>query len=355
MADRRYTDSRRTAGKFYSGLGWRCLIGTLVAIVVQLGVGRLVSLIGMLCGQAATFSPDWTLTLEMIPMYAISMPLMALIVATASPVEDICGHGVPRRRMSAGQMLAAGAVAYAIVYVGNIAGTLVTTVISAARGIEIANVPESVLDGASPWLVFLFTVIIAPVMEELIFRKILIDRAVRYGEGIAILLSGLTFGLFHGNFSQFMYAFPLGMFLAFIYVRTGRMRYTVGLHAFINLVGGVVSIYMLRLIESSGMQDFLAAIESTLESGGSTSDIAAAMQPVAGSLVILGIYALFMFMVILTGIVIMIARHRRFVTFPGPLSVRGGASVAVFNVGMVLYILFWGTTIVYGLIHTGYY
>ena len=45
-----------------------------------------------------------------------------------------------------------------------------------------------------------------------------------------MLFSGLMFGLFHGNLNQFVYAFVLGLCFGFIYVKTGNIRYTIGLH-----------------------------------------------------------------------------------------------------------------------------
>ena len=57
-----------------------------------------------------------------------------------------------------------------------------------------------------PWFTFTFSVVLAPVMEELIFRKVLIDRTIVYGDKAAVVLSGLLFGVFHGNFHQFFYA-----------------------------------------------------------------------------------------------------------------------------------------------------
>ena len=45
------------------------------------------------------------------------------------------------------------------------------------------------------------------------FRKLLIDRIVPFGQRVAVVVSGLAFGLFHGNFYQFFYAFSLGAVL----------------------------------------------------------------------------------------------------------------------------------------------
>ena len=56
----------------------------------------------------------------------------------------------------------------------------------------------------------------------------------------SILLSGLLFGLFHGNLFQFFYAAAVGMILAYVYTRTGRYLWCVAMHAIINLMGSIV-------------------------------------------------------------------------------------------------------------------
>ena len=88
--------------------------------------------------------------------------------------------------------------------------------------------------------------ILAPLAEETVFRRFFIDRARPYGEKLAVVTSALAFGLFHGNFAQFFYAFGLGLVFGYVYVRTGRLRCSVLLHMFINLIGGVVSVMALE-------------------------------------------------------------------------------------------------------------
>ena len=88
----------------------------------------------------------------------------------------------------------------------------------------------------------------APIFEELIFRKLLCDRLYKYGEFVCVLLSGLMFGLFHGNLSQFFYATGLGMLFAFVYLRTGRIRYTIALHMTVNLASSVITAGLMNAI-----------------------------------------------------------------------------------------------------------
>ena len=107
-------------------------------------------------------------------------------------------------------------------------------------------------------------VVLAPVFEELVFRKVLVDRVLPFGEWPAILFSGITFGLFHGNLTQFFYAALLGMVLAYVYIRTGNILYTIGIHACINFLGGVLPLlvpaasYFVLLVALAGFVLFFA-------------------------------------------------------------------------------------------------
>ena len=81
--------------------------------------------------------------------------------------------------------------------------------------------------------------IVAPVMEELMFRRLLLDALRPFGDAVAILYSGVAFGLLHMNFQQFFYASGLGLMLGYVMARTNDLRYCIGLHAALNTMSAV--------------------------------------------------------------------------------------------------------------------
>ena len=83
-------------------------------------------------------------------------------------------------------------------------------------------------------------VIIGPILEELIFRKLMIDRIRGYGEKTAIIFSAVCFGLFHGNLTQFLYAGCAGLFLGYVYCKTGKVLHTMIMHMLLNASGSVI-------------------------------------------------------------------------------------------------------------------
>ena len=92
-------------------------------------------------------------------------------------------------------------------------------------------------------------VILAPVIEEFLFRRQIIDRIRVYGERRAILVSAVMFGLFHGNLSQMFYAGVLGLVFGYVYLKTGKLRYSIILHALINFMGSILAPELLSSLD----------------------------------------------------------------------------------------------------------
>ena len=130
-------------------------------------------------------------------------------------------------------------ITFAVTYIGNYIGIAVNAIISMITGKPVENQLQTLTEQTPFWANLLFVGILAPILEEIFYRKLVIDRLRRYGDLVAILVSGLLFGLLHGNFSQFFYACMAGFLFGYVYLYTGKLRYTIALHMTVNLVGGV--------------------------------------------------------------------------------------------------------------------
>lgn len=97
------------------------------------------------------------------------------------------------------------------------------------------DVAESIYQ-APFWIQLVGTGIVAPAMEEMIYRGLLYRRMrsmVRRAP--AIMISALLFGFNHGNLVQFLFASILGLLLAMLYEGYKRIEMSVLLHISINL------------------------------------------------------------------------------------------------------------------------
>jgi len=87
------------------------------------------------------------------------------------------------------------------------------------------------------WGAFMKVVIIAPLIEEFIFRGVIMHGLMRnYSVAKSVFLSGLLFALFHLNPWQFPATFILGLILGWLMVRTRNILLCVGGHAINNLL-----------------------------------------------------------------------------------------------------------------------
>ena len=112
-------------------------------------------------------------------------------------------------------------------WIGNLVGLGITALIGNTMTSDITNPIEHMIQNTNIYVNLILTSLLAPIFEELFFRKLLIDRTVKYGAKLSILLSALLFALFHGNLSQFFYAFLIGAFFAYIYIKTGKIIYSI--------------------------------------------------------------------------------------------------------------------------------
>jgi len=73
-------------------------------------------------------------------------------------------------------------------------------------------------------LIFVYSFVLTPLLpaifEELFFRGVVLRGFMQYGKPVAIVLSSALFALAHGNVSQLVYQFLVGMFLGFLFVET---------------------------------------------------------------------------------------------------------------------------------------
>ena len=83
-------------------------------------------------------------------------------------------------------------------------------------------------------------------IEEILFRGVMLNKLRTYGDKIAIITTALLFGLFHENFSQFFYAVGLGVVFAYVTLKTGTIKYSIGLHIMINMMGSVIGTQVLN-------------------------------------------------------------------------------------------------------------
>ena len=87
----------------------------------------------------------------------------------------------------------------------------------------------------------LMLVVLAPVMEEVLFRGILLESVrSKHSAGRAIVVSALMFGVIHFIPQQVVNAFVIGLILGYIYVRTESLWPVIVIHALNNAMAYII-------------------------------------------------------------------------------------------------------------------
>ena len=114
------------------------------------------------------------------------------------------------------------------------------------------------------WLNILYIAILPPVIEEFIFRGALFQGFRNCGLFKTAFFTALMFGLAHGNLNQFMYAFAVGMFLAYLVEASGSVYATMLAHSLIN--GSTVFIMYLERQLPENITSAMVEVESKTSS-----------------------------------------------------------------------------------------
>ncbi|MBP8641028.1 MAG: CPBP family intramembrane metalloprotease [Oscillospiraceae bacterium] len=306
----------------YSRVGWSLFAILGIATGLQLVIALVVRAYAPEVMEASWFT--WVLSFA--PLYLVAIPLGYIII---KPLPKLT---TPQQKLGVGRLVGFLAMSYAVMYIGNIVGTMLNAGISTLKGEELLNPLQALLTGSNLYFELAFVGILAPIIEELVFRKMLLDRIRAYGEGTAILVSGLTFGLFHGNLFQFFYAFGLGSLFAYIYLRTGRLRYTIILHAVINSFSVILSQLLLGNSNLETLQNM---------SGENPEELIEIIQSNLPQYLLVALSSMAVVVLFVCGLILLIKKRKQVVLFTAPkeLPKEGRFKNVFVNWGMALFVL----------------
>ena len=262
------------------------------------------------------------LFLTQMPMYLVAVPICIFVLKGLPPDGKPEEHSWKMSRLFACFCICVGTM-----YLGNIIGQVLMTFIGILKGGKAENVVENIVMDTNIWGILLIVVVIGPMIDEYLCRKVLLDRINQYGQGISVFVSGLIFGLIHGNFYQFFYAFGLGTIFAYIYVKTGKWKYPAIFHIMINFMGSVIPLFFIRRLE-----------------GILSNDMSESLGDVILSLLLLLPYAVILLGLVITGIVFFFCFRKEIVFSKGSISVKRGKQFQMIfvNVGMLLLLVTCG-------------
>lgn len=312
----------KPARKVFSRIGLAFCVILIAATALQFAFVLIPAAIWGKDNWLATSSWGFWLS-TFVPLYAFAIPagLLLLRKLPAQKPQD--------QKFGIKHFLVIFPICVFLMIAGSLLGNILSALLSGGTAENALN--DYAMD-TNP-LKILFMVVLAPLLEEYVCRKQIIDRTLRYGEKTAVVLSAAVFGLLHQNLFQFFYAFALGLVFGYIYTRTGRLRYTVILHAIVNFMGSVIAPWILTLVDLeaiAGLDPMLPPEEL----------LGVYMEILPGLLVLLG-YLFIYYGLAFAGFVLLIVMWRKQQWKPIDTQLpKGTAFKTVYlNAGMIIYVL----------------
>ena len=251
-------------------------------------------------------------------MYGASILILSLFLKGLPTLE-----GEPKHRLGFRAFLGYFCSMRGVATMLSIVGFLVSLiVILLVRGPE--NLAELLFksnplpfdDSSSVAVELILICVAAPLLEELMFRRLLMDALRPFGDVVAILYSGIAFGLLHMNFQQLFYAAGVGLIFGYVMVKTNNIWYCIGLHAALNTTSAIILPFM----------DGVDLNNPDLQSA---------------SFIAVGFFVGVLLVISVTGIVLFFANIKK-IRVEGPrfrFSVPVGGKQALINAGTIPYIL----------------
>lgn len=115
------------------------------------------------------------------------------------------------------------------------------TLIMSENGITVPEADFSISEVSKSAFFFqiFYGVIVAPIVEETLYRGLAIHLLKPYGKGMAVIVSSLIFGLMHGNLSQAASAFAIALVMGTITVQCNSIIPTIIIHMLNNITATI--------------------------------------------------------------------------------------------------------------------
>ena len=286
--------------KVFSRIGLAVLVSMILIEFVQ---GFFFGFIGV-ANEELLAAPWIQYAALAISYYLIGFPVFYLMVKKLPE-----GEKRESKTLGISKVIKLILMSYSMVYIINYLTNIIMVLISRIKGDEVINPLATTVEGSNWIWTLIFVGILSPIIEEMMFRGVMLNKVRAYGDKVAMITTAVLFGLFHGNFNQFFYAVALGLIFAYVTLKTGTIKYSIILHIVVNMIGSV--------------------IVPTLIGDGT-------------NIVVVGIIVIILLAIVITGLALLIKNRKKVELLDGDIKLEKGTvfNTVWINVGMVLYIVF---------------
>jgi membrane protease YdiL (CAAX protease family) len=228
-------------------------------VAIAIGLGGVMQVAGLLIGKDTHLEPSVLIAIDIVMTLAFYGVVGGMVVFQITPnIRLRWGDGSLVGRILTGLVLGAGL------------GGLLLALVSAAAG-HLSPDPRFLVlmsegDPTHILLVVLLTCIAAPLVEETLFRGLLLEALRPRGRGLAIVVSALAFAVWHFIPGALVYYGLMGAGFAAIYLKRG-LATSMATHAGFN---GVLTIAAITIVLAPAHQVGVGGLTFTAPGGWST-------------------------------------------------------------------------------------
>ena len=227
---------------YYSRIGWFCFLIGAVPFAVSILASIIIQMFFPWIANADLILSIVNYAISFLGIYCIATPIAMLAIKPLPKVRPI------KENLKFSHFLAALCICFTFMEVGSSISSMLLAFVQKITGLAPDNPVGTSLSTGNMLLNAVLVGIAFPILEEVVFRKLLCSRLLPLGEKKAVVISAAIFGLIHGNLYQFAYAFLLGLVFGYVYVKTGKIIYTIVFHCIINLYSGVFAQYVISKV-----------------------------------------------------------------------------------------------------------
>lgn len=323
--------------KAFSRIGFACLAVSAVSLALEYGLAYLIK----------NYYPDlisrsWLpYVLQVICLYIVSIPLGICIIRGEKQVLMIAPKP-EKSSMSAYDFFISLIACFPLMYGGSLIGTILNNILSGFTGKTSDSGLTALFSIGPVWLVFLISVVIGPIMEEIFFRFALIEALRPWGWKAAMWISAGIFGIFHGNLEQLFYATFIGLIFGAMYLKTGKIRYSAAAHMILNFFGGFLPTLLTKdVIGDTELINYFQNLTHNPETEEEIKEFAEYLSRIAPySVKILAYYGVILGLIV-SGIIIIRIYRKDFRFLPGERQIERSAVGDTFFLapGIMLFIV----------------
>lgn len=189
---------------------------------------------------------------EYVLMLAIPIVLGLLLCRFYLKSRDV--HPIYVKRVKPSYGLSLLMFSASAIVVGNYVSTFVVNLMEQI-GIAPSDIPQMQDGSMRAFLLnFLIIAVLPAILEEIMFRGLVMQSLRFAGDTIAVVVSSILFAMVHGTLYQIPFAFVLGLMLGCIALKTGNILFSMILHFFNNAMAVILEYVCINHTEEFGEQ-----------------------------------------------------------------------------------------------------